>query len=117
MLCGDKRPSKLRSEAMYARKNRECAEIILAETPRYGSEESLMVRWCRLVGARGGNPERGMSHEPKRLGTASGPLPRPVTPKLSGRKAGFEVVNSGRQSCENPRFGLGFETAGNAGVG
>jgi hypothetical protein len=41
--------SNLRLDEIYKRKNRESAEIILADALRYGGEESLMVRWARLV--------------------------------------------------------------------
>ena len=40
---------KLHLAETYARQNREAAEIILAAAMRYGGEESLMVRWARLV--------------------------------------------------------------------
>jgi hypothetical protein len=33
----------------YRAGNLEVAEVILADTERYGGEESLMVRWARLV--------------------------------------------------------------------
>ena len=41
--------SKLSLDATYVSKNRECAEIILANIHRYCSKKSLMVRWARLV--------------------------------------------------------------------
>ena len=33
----------------YQAANRETVQIVLADVPRFGGEESLMVRWARLV--------------------------------------------------------------------
>ena len=33
----------------YQAGNRETAQIVLADVPRFGGAESLMVRWARLV--------------------------------------------------------------------
>ena len=33
----------------YRVANRETAQIVRADVPRFGGEESLMVRWARLV--------------------------------------------------------------------
>ena len=58
--------SKLPLDTVYMSKNRECAEIILANIHHYGSEESLMVRWARVVldpsGERAG---KGPAREPR----------------------------------------------------
>ncbi len=36
----------------YEKQNRAAAAIILGEIDRYGGEDSLMVRWARLVTSR-----------------------------------------------------------------
>jgi hypothetical protein len=41
--------SKQKQIDRYRAVNQEAAEIILADAVRYGGEESLMVRWARLV--------------------------------------------------------------------
>ena len=33
----------------YRQANEQCAAIVLAAVAKYGGEESLMVRWARLV--------------------------------------------------------------------
>lgn len=33
----------------YARANRECARIILADIERYGGPKSLMVQWAHMI--------------------------------------------------------------------
>ena len=38
-----------RARAGYDAANRESAAIVLADIERYGGEESLLVRWARLV--------------------------------------------------------------------
>jgi len=42
----------MKTRAIFEAGNQECARIILREVQRYGGEESLMVRWARLVLSR-----------------------------------------------------------------